>query len=161
ERQLEVVGVLMAAELRQAVEIGADLRQGLGLLVLDHLQAMLDVPEIAIGLAEIVGDIALGAAERDQALQGVEGRLGAEIGIAAAPDQLLGLGEEFDLADAAAAELDVMAGDRDVAKALHRMDLALDRMDVLDRIEVEMLAPDEGAKLEQELLPRLLVAGGD
>jgi hypothetical protein len=33
--------------------------------------------------------------------------------VAAAPDELLGLGEELDLADAAAAELDVVAGDRD------------------------------------------------
>ena len=41
----------------------------------------------------------------------------AQLGIAAAGDQLLGLDEELDLADAAAAELDVVAGDRDLAVA--------------------------------------------
>ena len=64
----------------------------------------------------------------------------------AAPDQLLGLGEEFDLADAAAAELDVVAADGDVAMALDRVDLALDRVDVLDGGEVEVTAPDERAQ---------------
>ena len=68
----------------------------------------------------------------------------------AAPDQLLGLGEELDLADAAAAELDVVALDRDLAAALVRLDLALDRMDVLDRREIEVLAPDKRLQLGEE-----------
>ena len=101
--------------------------------------------EVTIGGTEIVGHVALGAAEGDQAFQSVERGAGAEVGVAAAPDQLLGLGEELDLADATAADLDVVARDRDVAKALDRMDLAFDRMDVLDRGEVEMIAPDVGA----------------
>ena len=76
--------------------------------------------------------------------------------VAAAPDQLLGLGEELDLADAAAAELDVVAADGDVAVALDGVDLALDRMDVLDGREIQMLAPDERPEPTQEQL-----AGGD
>ena len=64
--------------------------------------------------------------------------------VAAAGDELLGLHEELDLADAAAAELDVVAGDRDLAVAAIGVDLPLDRVDVGDRGEVEIFAPDEG-----------------
>ena len=67
--------------------------------------------------------------------------------MAAAGDELLGLHEELDLADAAAAELDVVAFDRDVGVAAIGVDLALERLDVGDRGEVEILPPDEGRKL--------------
>ena len=74
----------------------------------------------------------------------------------AAGDQLLRLHEELDLADAAAPELDVVAGDRDRAEALEGMDLPLHGVDVGDGREVEIFAPDEGRELAQERL-----AGGD
>ena len=48
--------------------------------------------------------------------------------MAAAGDQLLGLHEEFDLADAAAAELDVVALDRDLVVAAVGVDLPLHRL---------------------------------
>ena len=83
----------------------------------------------------------------------------AQLRLASAPDQLLGLGEELDLADAAAAQLDIVTGDGDLAMALDRLDLALDGMDVLDGGEIEILAPDEGAQMAQELSPRLRIAG--
>ena len=76
--------------------------------------------------------------------------------MAAAGDQLLGLHEELDLADAAAAELDVVAFDRDLVVAAIGVDLPLHRVDVGDRGEVEILAPDE----RRELL-RGTLAGGD
>ena len=68
-------------------------------------------------------------------------------GIAAARDQLLGLREKFDLADAAAAELDVVAFDRDLAMAAIGVDLPLHGVHVGDRGEVEIFAPDERRKL--------------
>ncbi len=61
-----------------------------------------------------------------------------------AQDQLLGLGEELDFADAAAPQLDIVAGDRDLAMAFMGMDLALDGLDVLDGGEVQVAPPDEG-----------------
>ena len=61
----------------------------------------------------------------------------------AAGDQLLGLGEELDLADAAAADLDVVAFDRDLALAAKGLHLPLHVVDVGERGEIEMLAPDE------------------
>src|SRR5690606_22999153 len=67
----------------------------------------------------------------------------AQFAVAAAGDQLLRLHEEFDLTYAAAAALDVVAGDAHRPVAAMRMDLPLDRMDVRDSGEVEIFAPDE------------------
>ena len=61
----------------------------------------------------------------------------------AAGDQLLGLGEELDFADAAAADLDVMAFDRDLTLAAIGLHLPLHVMDVGEGCEIQMLAPDE------------------
>ena len=71
----------------------------------------------------------------------------------AAEDELLRLDEELDLADAAAAELHVVPGDRDLAVAAHRMDLALHRVDVGDRRIVEILAPDERRESARKRAP--------
>ena len=70
-----------------------------------------------------------------------------ELGVAAAGDELLGLGEELDIADAAAAELDVVPLDRDGAVALIGMHPPLHGVDVGDGREVEIFAPDEGREL--------------
>src|SRR5262249_14422958 len=79
--------------------------------------------------------------------------------VAPAPDQLLGLGEELDLADAAAAELDVVAADGDVVMTPDGVYLPLDRMNVLDGGKVQMLAPDERTHPMEKLLARRDVAG--
>src|SRR3546814_9373057 len=79
--------------------------------------------------------------------------------VAAAPDELLRLGEELDLADAAAAELQVVARHRDAAAAAVRVDLALDRMDVADRLEIQAAAPDEGPEMGEESFAGVDVPG--
>ncbi len=79
----------------------------------------------------------------------------------AAGDQLLRLGEELDVADAAPPKLDVVPLHRDGAVALEGVHAALHGMDVGDRREVEIFAPDEGRELAQELLAGLDIAGHD
>src|SRR5437868_15413230 len=111
---------------------------------------MLDPAEEGIGGGELIGDEVLDAFGLGESPERVAGRGDAQLRQAAAPDELLGLREELDLADAAAAELDVVAGDGDAAAAAMRVDLALDRVDVLDRREIEMLAPQERPQLAQE-----------
>ena len=69
---------------------------------------------------------------------------------AAAENELLRLDEELDLADAAAAELDVVARHDHPLVAAHGVDLALHRVDVGDRGVVEILAPDEGREVGEE-----------
>ena len=81
--------------------------------------------------------------------------------MAARGDKLLGLREEFDIADAATPELDVVARDRDLAVALMGMHAPLHGVDVGDGREVEIFAPDEGRELAQELFARVDIAGND
>ena len=69
---------------------------------------------------------------------------------AAAEDELLGLDEEFDLADAAAPELDVVARHRDLVMPAHCMDLPLHGMHVGNGGEVEVFAPDERCEVLKE-----------
>ena len=83
----------------------------------------------------------------------------AQFGMPAAGDELLGLHEELDLADAAAAELDVVAFDRDVLVAAIGVDLPLQRLDVGHRGVVEILPPDEGRELLQDRFAGRDVAG--
>ena len=70
----------------------------------------------------------------------------------AAGDQLLGLREELDLADAAAADLDVVAFDRDLALAAIGLHLPLHVVNVGKRSEIQMLAPDEGRDFREQRL---------
>ena len=72
---------------------------------------------------------------------------------------MLGLGEELDLADAAAPELDVVARDGDAAEAAEGVDLPLHRVHVGDGGEVEILAPDERRQILEQHLAGLDVAG--
>ena len=111
------------------------------LLVIDHLQAVLDPAQKAVIVDQGASGRRVDAAASGQPAQCLAGRADPQLGQPPAPDQLLGLGEEFDLADAATADLDVVAFDRDPAAAAMGVDLALDRMDVLDRREIEVPAP--------------------
>ena len=74
--------------------------------------------------------------------------------MAAAGDQLLGLREKLDLADAAAADLDVVAFDRDLALAAIGLHLPLHVVDVGKRREIQMLAPDERREFRNQRLAR-------
>ncbi len=139
-----------AEERRKRVQRRSFRRQAVGLLVVDHLQAMFDATQEAICLGQLIGCFGLDAAHRDEARQRIARRGDPQRRLPAAPDELLGLGEEFDLADAAAADLDVMAAEPDHRAAMVGMDLAFDRMDVLDRREIEVLAPDVRPQLGEK-----------
>ena len=128
----------------------------MGLLVGHHLQAVFDHAQEPVGGVEIVARLGADPAALGERLERPQRLAAAQLGMPAAGDELLGLHEELDLADAAAAELDVVALDRDLLVAAIGVDLALHRMDVGDRGVVEIFAPDEGRELCEERL-----AGGD
>ena len=88
-------------------------------------------------------------------LQHVERAGAPHLGAAAAKNELLGLDEKLDLADAAAPELHVVPGHDDLVVAAHGVDLALHRVDVGDRRIVEILAPDERLEVGEEALAEL------
>ena len=119
----------------------------MGLLVGDHLQAMLDRAQEPVGGVEVGARRGVDPAAVGERAQRRQRLAAAQLRMAAAGDELLGLDEELDLADAAAAELDVVAFDRDVAVAAIGVDLPLHLVDVGERGEIEIFAPDEGREV--------------
>ena len=109
QRIAESVGVGKAGELRDALELVGLGGDGMRLLVGDHLQPVLDAAQEEIGLGQVARGFARDPAScrERSSVSSVPRR--AKLRMPAAGDQLLGLREELDLADAAAAELDVVA----------------------------------------------------
>ncbi len=148
-----------AGEAGEGVELGRIGRQALGLLVAHHLEPVLDGAQEGVGCSEFVARLLRDPAIVVEARQHRDGGAPAQDRAPSAEDELLGLHEELDLADAAAAELDVVTGDGERLVAAHGVDLALHRVHVGDRREVEILAPDEGRQFGQEPFARRDVAG--
>src|SRR6185437_1876493 len=74
-------------------------------------------------------------------------------------DQLLGLREKLDFADAAAAKLDVMAFDRNLAVSAVGVDLPFHGMHVGDGSEIEIFAPDEWGEIAEQRLAGSNISG--
>jgi len=153
----ELGGVGIVHEDGEAFQILGSLGQDVGLPVGDHLQPMLDGAQEAVGGLEFDHRRTRDVAGLRQQVQRPECRGGAHGWIAAAPDELQCLGEEFDLPDAALAQLDVVAGD-----ARHRVrhcavlrvrertafvgiDPLLHGVNVGDRRKIQATPPDERA----------------
>ncbi len=136
-----------AREAQQPLGIGG---QRLRLLVGNHLQPVLDPAQELVAVGEVVAHLRLDPRARDELVEGAERFRLAQVGLAAARDQLLRLREKLDLANAAAADLDVVAGDADGAEPLEGMDLALHGVNVGDSCEVEILAPYERRQLSDQ-----------
>src|SRR5262249_60375658 len=87
-----------------------------------------------------------------------EGLAPAQLGMATAGDELLGLHEKLDLADAATAELDVVAFDGDLVVAAIGVHLPLHGVHVSDRRVIEVLAPDGREELLEQSFAQGTVA---
>ena len=131
----------------------------MGLLVGDHLQAVLDTAQEIVGRRQFVARGRIDPAARGERRQRGDGGAAAQLVMAAAGDELLGLREKLDLADAAAAKLDIVALDRDLAVAAIGMDLPLHFVHVGDRRVIEILSPNKGRQIAQQLLAGGKVAG--
>ena len=129
------------------------------LRVIDHLQAVLETAEEPIVIDQLSGGRGINPAGRGEAAQRLASRTGPQFAQPPAPDQLLGLREEFDFADTAATGLDVVALDSDSPTAAIGVDLALDRVDVLNRSKIEIFSPDKWVQLAQKMLPGDPIAG--
>ncbi len=127
-------------------------RQRMGLLVGDHLQPVLDAAQEDIGRGELVARGKSDPVARRQHIQRFQRRPHPQFGMPATGNQLLGLGKKFDLADAAAADFDIVALDRDLALAAKRLHLPLHVVDVAQRREIQMLAPDKGRDFHHQRL---------
>ena len=117
---------------------------------------MFDAAQEIVGVAQVIRRLLSTLLEPGQIVDRGERHRRSQIDLAAAPDQLLGLGEEFDLANAAAAELDVVAFGDPGRAAAPAVDLAFDRVNILDRRIIQAFPPDERAEAVEKRL-----AGGD
>ena len=146
----EDLGIGKAQHQRDAAKLGVAAWEKVGLLVMHHLQAMLDIAQEPVADGEFAHGRRIDPVGGIERLQPVLGGPDAKLGHAPAGNQLLGLDEEFDLPNAAAAELDVVALDRNRPVALVGVDLPLDRVDVGDGRIIQVFAEDEGAHFAKE-----------
>ena len=152
--QRRPVGIVESA--RDAFAIQWIVRQGVGLRVAQHLQAVFQPAQITIRLAQR-GAIALDhLAGRDQRAQRRHQPTLAQRRLAAAADQLQRLHQEFDFADATRAALDVVG---QFAACHFRGDRGLHLAQSVQRGVVQVAAVDERAQAFQPALARLDVAG--
>src|SRR5258708_3948653 len=89
--RLEGGRIGVAEEGRDGGKAGRVFGQGVGLLVIDHLQAVLDAAQEAIGLDQLLGSAGRNMASGGQRAERLAGGAQAQRRIAAAEDQLLGL----------------------------------------------------------------------
>ena len=128
-------------------------RQGVGLLVGHHLETVLDHTQETVSGGEIIAHLLIDPAAVGKCRERLQRLFDAQLGISSAGDELLGLHEEFDLADAAPTELDIVPFDRDLIMAAIGVDLPLHRVHVGNRREVEIFAPNEGRKPGEQRFP--------
>ncbi|NMD08468.1 MAG: ATP-binding cassette domain-containing protein, partial [Phyllobacteriaceae bacterium] len=134
------------------------LRHVVGLLVINHLASVFEAAQFGVATLHVSCSVSRNPLRFGQGIQHGHGGAAAQCRVSSTGDELLCLDEELDLADAATAEFQVMALYCDLAMALHGMDLADEGLHILDRREVEILAPDIGAQTLEKLFAECDVA---
>ena len=134
------------------------LGQGMGLPVVHHLQAVLDRAQAIVAFAEDAGILALDDPCPCQRIQGGARAAQAQRRIAAAIDQLVRLGVELDLANAAAPALDVEAWPYLARTLVGLADTHRQSAHLLDGGEIQAATPHEAADLLEKVVARRHVA---
>ena len=116
----------------------------MGLGIVHHLEPVFDFAMGAVECRQFRGGFGRNPFLFGQGSEARDRFASAQIGVTAPGDQLAGLGEEFNLADAADAQLHVVAFDlyRAMQPAMVA-DAQPHVMGVLDRREIQVLAPDK------------------
>ena len=127
-------------ELRKAVQRLVLFRKAVSLLVVDHLQPVLDAPQEPVVGGQGVGHRPIRPTGLGQHRQSVDGSCGAEAWIAAAEDELLRLSEELDLANAAAPEFQIVPVDGNDIVTAGIMNPPLYAVNILNRREIQRFA---------------------
>ena len=147
--------IRVAEKYRQLLYAVRIVGQIMGLLVVDHLNAVFDPAQKPIGFIQLLRGTAIDLTGFGERPQRVAGFSLAQFGNAASPNQLLRLGEKLDFPYAAPAQFDIVSFDGDLGATPVRVDLTLDGMNVLDAGEVEIFAPDKGPKTFKKIFSRL------
>src|SRR6516225_6579559 len=127
-------------------------RQRVDLLVGNHLQPILNSAQETISGGKVAVRLRINPTSGIQCVEGREGPPRAQLRMTSAGDELLSLHEKFDLADAAASQLDVVPLNGDVVVTAISVNLSLHRVHIGDRCKVQILAPNKRGKLGEELL---------
>ena len=141
-----------AIKLGDIIERSRTWRQAVGLQIGNHLQAVLNRAQPVIAFAQQVGIVSTDQPGLRQRIQTGAGAAQPHRRMAAAVDQLVDLGKEFDLADAAAALLDIEPRSRPGGAGMVGTDPLGQPPDFGNRAKIEALAPDERADRDQERL---------
>ena len=136
---------------RHIVERRRIARQDVGLLVVDHLQPVLDGAQQAIGVAQDALGLLADAAGADQRAQRAERPRRAQLRLPSAVDQLVDLDEELDLADAARPRLTSNPGPEALPLGIMVADAAGERLHLADRAEIERAPPHERVQRLDEI----------
>ena len=133
-------------------------RQAMRLPIRHHLQPMFQPPQEAIGIGQVSSGAAFDLARTSECGKRAKRGRVSQSRIAPAPDQLQHLRGEFDFANAAPAKLHIMPGQLHrimrTLRPLMGVDLPLDGMDIRNRREIEVTAPNKGTDFAQECLAR-------
>ena len=121
----------------------------------NRLRAVLDVAQIRVCLGQLFGHRAVQHVELRQRVERPTRAHFAQLQAPAAPDELLHLGQELDLADAPGAELDVLA---DAGPAPLPIDAILHGAHGEQRAEIQIAPIDEGLERDNEFLPRIEIS---
>ncbi len=152
-------GAGIAAEPGEPVKVLVMGGQPLGLFIADHLDAVLDAAQEAIGFRQIDRSGLRNPAILAKRIEHRQRALAPQIGASSAVDELLGLDEELDLADAPTPDLHVMAKDGDGFMSFNRIDLPLHRMNIGNGSIIEVLAPNERRQILEKPLSGRNIAG--
>ena len=166
QRSGEADGIGVAHENGDAGDVGGRLGYVVRLPVRHHLQPVLDLPQEAVSRGQFGRGLRGDQPGAGQQPQGSESLRRAERRIAPAPDKLEGLRHELDLADAAFAQLDVVAGDAShwiapdgQGGAPVLVDPAFHGVNVGHRREIQAAPPDERPDRLQEPPAQRQIAG--
>ena len=148
------VGMIQAA--RDAMAVQRVFRQRMRLRVAQHLQAVLQPAQESVGLRQRIALLFRHLPRSDQRGQGHAQSPLAQRGFAPAADQLQGLHQELDFADAAGPPLDIVG---QLAARDLRGDGGLHLAQAVQRGVVQVAAVDERPQRLQPALARVDVAG--
>ena len=131
-------------------------RQVMGLGIIDHLDAMLDLPMGPVMARQCFGHVLRHPALLGQMPKRWHRAVVAQFRVAPAGNQLPGLGKELDLANTATPKLHVVPLKRNFApKPLMLADAQAHVMRVLNGRKIEMLAPNKRSQRLEKPCPRL------
>src|SRR5215469_3546884 len=156
---LKIVARVKPEKSRKHIECLGGCRKGMDLFVSHHLQAMFDGTQNIVSGGELIARLPIYPAVRCKRGERDESAALAQLGVAPAGNQLLGLNKEFNLANATSSKLDIVALDRDLAMTAIGVDLLLHFMDMGNRGVIEIFAPDERRQLMEKLFTGGKIAG--